>query len=134
MDTKKFYELQNNLKNQNIIFCYSGYVSERILAAIGETLKIKLAIEETELSKTKKVFSIFVEGVQNVIRYSAEILGEENISIASVIQKENVNLDDNYADLVFMTYKCTQSSVNKALEKISKLSIVETLKSMIRVE
>ena len=78
MDTKKFYELQNNLKNQNIIFCYSGYVSERVLAAIGETLKIKLAIEETEMSKTKKIFSIFVEGVQNVIRYSAESLGPDD--------------------------------------------------------
>ncbi|GIR33003.1 MAG: hypothetical protein CM15mP45_22990 [Deltaproteobacteria bacterium] len=60
------------------MFCYSGYVTERILIAIGETIKKKLAIEETELGKTKKVFSIFVEGVQNVIRYSAESLGPED--------------------------------------------------------
>ena len=78
METKSFYELQKNLKEQNIMFCYSGYVTERILSAIGETIKKKLAIEETELGKTKKVFSIFVEGVQNVIRYSAESLGPED--------------------------------------------------------
>ena len=56
METKSFYELQKNLKEQNIMFCYSGYVTERILSAIGETIKKKLAIEETELGKTKKVF------------------------------------------------------------------------------
>ena len=78
MDTKYFYDLQKSLKEQNIMFCYSGYVTERILSAIGETIKKKLAIEETELGKTKKVFSIFVEGVQNVIRYSAESLGPED--------------------------------------------------------
>ena len=78
MDTKNFYDLQKSLKEQNIMFCYSGYVTERILSAIGETIKKKLAIEETELGKTKKVFSIFVEGVQNVIRYSAESLGPED--------------------------------------------------------
>ena len=78
MDTKYFYNLQKSLKEQNIMFCYSRYVTERILSAIGETIKKKLAIEETELGKTKKVFSIFVEGVQNVIRYSAESLGPED--------------------------------------------------------
>ena len=56
METKSFYQLQKNLKEQNIMFCYSGYVTERILSAIGETIKKKLAIEETELGKTKKVF------------------------------------------------------------------------------
>ena len=54
MDTKNFYGLQKSLKEQNIMFCYSGYVTERILSAIGETIKKKLAIEETELGKTKK--------------------------------------------------------------------------------
>ena len=78
MDIKHFYDLQKNLKEQDIMFCYSGYVTERILSAIGETIKKKLAIEETELGKTKKVFSIFVEGVQNVIRYSAESLEPED--------------------------------------------------------
>ena len=36
---------RKNLKEQDIMFCYSGYVTERILSAIGETIKKKLAIE-----------------------------------------------------------------------------------------
>ena len=121
MDTKKFYELQNNLKNQNIIFCYSGYVSERILAAIGETLKIKLAIEETEMSKTKKIFSIFVEGVQNVIRYSAETLGEENDDLSEVrygvfaISKDPKGISVQCGNLIY------KKDVDKMKDRVSKV-------------
>ena len=41
MDTKNFYDLQKSLKEQDIMFCYSGYVTERILSAIGETISSK---------------------------------------------------------------------------------------------
>ena len=78
MNSIKFYKLQKTLKENNIMFCYSGYVTQKILVAIGETIKKKLEVEETELGKTKKVFSIFVEGVQNVIRYSADSIGESD--------------------------------------------------------
>ena len=78
MDSIKFYGLQKTLKENDIMFCYSGYVTQKILVAIGETIKKKLEAEETELGKTKKVFSIFVEGVQNVIRYSADSIGDSN--------------------------------------------------------
>ena len=78
MDSIKFYELQKTLKENDIMFCYSGYVTQKILVAIGETIKKKLEVEETDLGKTKKVFSIFVEGVQNVIRYSADSIGESD--------------------------------------------------------
>ena len=57
MDSIKFYKLQKTLKENNIMFCYSGYVTQKILVAIGETIKKKLEVEETELGKTKKVFS-----------------------------------------------------------------------------
>jgi len=77
MRPKSFYDLRNVLQGQNIVFCYSGYVTEKILTAIGETIRQKLALEEADLTTTKRVFSIFVEGVQNVIRYSAERIPQE---------------------------------------------------------
>jgi len=98
------------------------------------SLNNKFKVLNIDYLESRFYLRFIVKDKAGVLSKMSNILGEENISIASVIQKENVNLDDNYADLVFMTYKCTQSSVNKALEKISKLSIVKTLKSMIRVE
>ena len=98
------------------------------------SLNNKFKVLNIDYLESRFYLRFIVQDKAGVLSKMSNILGEENISIASVIQKENVNLDDNYADLVFMTYKCTQSSVNKAIEKIRKLSIVETLKSMIRVE
>ena len=74
-----------------------------------------------------------VKDQPGVLSKMSNILGEKNISIASVIQKENPNLDSG-AELVFMTYKSTQSAIDDAIEKIIKLNIVEELKSVFRVE
>ena len=115
-------DLINILKNSNNVL------------PSAPSLNNKFKVLNIDYLESRFYLRFIVKDKAGVLSKMSNILGEENISIASVIQKENVNLDDNYADLVFMTYKCTQSSVNKALEKISKLSIVETLKSMIRVE
>jgi len=60
------------LEQKGIIFSFSGYVSEGILFALGDALKQKMALEDTDMNTTRKVFSVFVEQVQNIIRYSAE--------------------------------------------------------------
>lgn len=60
------------LQEQGIVFCYSGYMTEAILSGIGQAIKQKLEIEDTDTKTIRGVFSIFVEQMQNVIRYSAE--------------------------------------------------------------
>lgn len=74
----KLYELRNQLRESGIIFCYSGYLTEETLVGIGDAIKKKLTIDQTDRKTTRVVFSIFVEQVQNVIRYSAEIEGEDD--------------------------------------------------------
>lgn len=66
------YEFRNYLRKTGIIFCYSGYMTEDILVGIGNAIKKKLSMDEEDRQTAKAVFSIFVEQVQNVIRYSAE--------------------------------------------------------------
>lgn len=60
------------LDEEGIVFSFSGYMSEGILYSLGEALRQKMALEETNLTTIKKVFSVFVEQAQNIIRYSAE--------------------------------------------------------------
>lgn len=57
-----------------VIFSFVGYVSESILFSLGEALKQKMRLEATDANVTKRVFSVFVEQVQNIIRYSDERL------------------------------------------------------------
>lgn len=72
MLAKQMYDFRNTLREEGIIFCYSGYMTEEVLSGIGNALRRKLELEETDRGKAKAVFSVFVEQVQNVIRYSAE--------------------------------------------------------------
>lgn len=50
MLAQEYYQLNQSVRNQNIIFSFSGYVSERLLFSLGEILKQKLALEETNLN------------------------------------------------------------------------------------
>ena len=66
------YRLRGLLRQRRIIFCYSGYVNERVLGGVGEALKQKMVIEEADTKTFRSVFAVFVEQMQNIIRYSAE--------------------------------------------------------------
>lgn len=92
------YEFRGFLQEKGIIFCYSGYMTEEVLTGIGNAIKKKLELENTEKNISKGLFSIFVEQVQNVIRYSAEgapELGDEaskelRYGVLTVGQKDDV--------------------------------------------
>lgn len=77
MLASKMFDLRNYLKDQQIIFCYSGYMTDDILMGIGRAFKSKMELDQLDRQKTKTAFSVFVEQVQNVIRYSAEIETDE---------------------------------------------------------
>ncbi len=65
----------------------------------------------------------------------AGILGAREISLASVIQKEDVLAgDDRYAEIVFMTHQAREAAVQQALGEIQDLDVVERIGSLIRVE
>jgi len=70
------YRMKMASAQRGIIFTYNGFISEGILFALGEALKKKLSADETDVSTMKRVFSVFVEQAQNIIRYSAETLAK----------------------------------------------------------
>lgn len=72
MDARQLYRLKTDLAKEGAIFTYCGYITESVLEGIGMALRTKLVIDRTERRIAKSLFSIFVEQVQNVVRYSAE--------------------------------------------------------------
>lgn len=60
------------LTERGIIFSFAGYLSEEMLTTLGNALKTRMALAETDSNVAKRVFSVFVEQVQNIIRYSSE--------------------------------------------------------------
>ncbi|HSV29983.1 MAG TPA: SiaB family protein kinase [Candidatus Omnitrophota bacterium] len=67
-----YRSFKRNLDEKGIIFSFSGYMSEGILFSLGDAMRQKMVLEDTDLTTIKKVFSVFVEQAQNIIRYSAE--------------------------------------------------------------
>ncbi|MBF0212484.1 MAG: hypothetical protein HQM00_02835 [Magnetococcales bacterium] len=72
MDSQKITLLRQEMMSEGVLFYYYGYVTERILSVIGETVMDKLELDKTERSVARGVFGVFVEQMQNIIRYSAE--------------------------------------------------------------
>lgn len=77
MLAKDMLDLRNTLDRQEITFCYSGYMTEGVLMGIGNAIRAHLEIGDADAKVAKSVFAVFVEQVQNVIRYSAEKIGED---------------------------------------------------------
>jgi hypothetical protein len=69
IDMLDFYR---RVRKSGILFCFSGPASQSVLEGIGEALRIKMEEEEADQKVVRRVFSIFVEQMQNVISHSAE--------------------------------------------------------------
>jgi hypothetical protein len=72
MLAREMYDFRGQLSQKGIIFCYCGYMTEEVLSGIGSALKTKLELDREERARARSLFAVFVEQVQNVVRYSAE--------------------------------------------------------------
>lgn len=82
--------------------------------------------------KTKYYLRIVVKDQPGVLASIAAVLGNQNVSIATVIQKR-IN-ENNQAELVLVTHKVEEHNFKDAITVISGLSSVEKVESIIRVE
>ncbi|MEO5350028.1 MAG: SiaB family protein kinase [Magnetococcus sp. YQC-3] len=72
MQVNELLPFRKGLTDQGVILCYNGYMTEEILSGIGATIKHKMAARNTDKNVARGLFSLFVEQMQNVIRYSVE--------------------------------------------------------------
>jgi len=72
MEFDRFHQFGTLLLHDAFVLSYSGYVTEDILEAVGSTLRARLADHTASPRQIRNVFSIFVELMQNVIRYGTE--------------------------------------------------------------
>lgn len=77
MRAQEYYRFRQDLQDKGIIMSFSGGVSESVLLSLGDTLKRQIRYEDVDTRTEKRVFSVFVELVQNIIRYSADAIADE---------------------------------------------------------
>jgi len=92
-----YYSFQQQLEREGIMFSFVGPVSHNVVEGVGTVLRNKLELEAVSTNVSLKVFSIFVEQIQNVIRYSADRIPQDDfeseISFGMLIVGEK---DDQY--------------------------------------
>lgn len=72
-------------KKNGVLLSFSGDVSEKVLFSLGEVLKLRMVHGETDASIAKRVFSVFIEQAQNIIRYSADKVSEAKPESGSAV-------------------------------------------------
>lgn len=79
MELNKLNEFKDLIESEGILFCYSGPFSQGVIQEMAETIKHRLEfIEEDKTSIGDKIFAVFIEQVQNIKRYSAELQSKRN--------------------------------------------------------
>jgi len=69
---ENLYKLRNTLVKDGVIFSFSGTMSQSILIGIAETLENRMEMLDVKASTVQSIFSVFIEQMQNIIKYSAD--------------------------------------------------------------
>ena len=83
--------------------------------------------------ETKYYLRLNVADTPGVLAQIAEVLGERQISIASVIQKETDDVAQR-AEIVLMTHRTKEAAMQHALQMLEGLPVVHEVGNMVRVE
>ena len=68
-----------------------------------------------------------------VLAQISKVLGDNAISISSVIQKESDPAQQT-AEIVIMTHPAREEAVQKALKEMEQLAVVKDISNFVRVE
>ncbi len=141
MLASEVYELRANLRGQGVVFAYSGYVTEGILSGVGDALKQKLVSEDADTKTLRSVFAVFVEQMQNIIRYSVERLpadGEAEVLDISygilTIGNEAGNYVVHAGNLILLNDVDTMRSRLSELRDMSRDELKAAYKDQLRSE
>jgi len=83
--------------------------------------------------KTRYYFRLQVADRPGVLAQISKVLGDNLISISSVLQKES-DLSSQSAVIVIMTHPAEEKAVQKALQDVRHLAVVKEVSNFIRVE
>jgi hypothetical protein len=124
MEIDLFNTFHNEAEKKGIMFYYSGAFSQSIIATISDILKNRFHGHDFHSFNSRKVFSSFIEMVQNAMHYSPEApeAGGEKIGAIAVGKNESgaflicANLiDKNYVEII---YKKIEAVNNMTIEEV----------------
>jgi homoserine dehydrogenase len=96
-------------------------------------LPIKRTIKPMSEVVTRYYIRMTTPDRAGVITQITRVLGDHNISISAMVQKET-DLNTKSAEIVIMTHPAHEAALQKAIQEMSMLSVVKEISNFIRVE
>jgi hypothetical protein len=66
------YEYYEEMREKGTILYFNGPVSQGVVEGLAELMREKMRAEDAGMASVQRVFSILVEQMQNIVRYSSE--------------------------------------------------------------
>ncbi|MEA3253919.1 MAG: homoserine dehydrogenase [Chloroflexota bacterium] len=112
-------------------------IARNICRGVNNTPRIelsqRLAVKAMSNVHTRYYFRLNVVDRPGVLAQISKVLGDNLISISSVLQKES-NPESQTAEIVIMTHPAEEKGVQKALKEVNQLPLVNEVSNFIRVE
>jgi len=115
------------------VLAIAGNVRNMIGNVTEPQINQNLDVQAISELHTRYYFRLKVADRPGVLAQISKALGDNDISISSVIQKES-DLTSQTAVLVIMTHRAQEKAVQKALADLHSLELVQEVSNFIRVE
>ena len=76
--------LHSYMQDRQTLFCYSGPMNEELLTTMSNPVKHQISDKETQEALSRRVFGVFIEQAQNIIRYSHHKTKSSGDSIGTI--------------------------------------------------
>jgi hypothetical protein len=135
MHARQLLDLRSGVEKNSLIFFHSGFVTEKMLEGAGEALRRQLQCEGVDGKTARNLFAIFVEQMQNIIRYSSEFASNHGQCEAGELRHGSIAVgteDDRYfVACANMVPRADVDRLRRRLDEI-RASDTERLKRMYR--
>lgn len=72
MNCSDLLEIKDFLAKREVIFSFAGGLSQNAIVDVSESLRQTIEFNDASEKLSNKIFAVFIEQTQNVIRYSSE--------------------------------------------------------------
>ena len=114
-------ELHKFMQARRTLFCYSGPLSEDLLTSISSPVRQQLTESESDENVAKRVFGVFVEQAQNIIRY-AKLRADTGEGVGTIAI--SVTDDDGFLIEAVNAIDSTKRTVLKSCAKCIRIVCV----------
>ena len=93
----------------------------------------ELAMQAMPEVETKYYLRLHANDMPGVMAQITRVLGDHQVSLASVIQKETLHVD-SLAEIVITTHEARESAVQDAARQLAELDVVAEVCNLVRIE